>query len=177
MSLPTTFATERLLLRPTALEDADFILALMNTPGWLKYIGDRDVRTLAAARDYIRIKMLSQQERLGYGNFTVVRAADGARLGTCGLYDREALEGVDIGFAFLPEYTGQGYAYEAARQVMTAGVEDYGLRHIVGITTPDNKPSQRLLEKLGLQYTQEVELPDDPVTLWLYEWRADKQAT
>lgn len=101
--------TERLRLRSTSEEDADFVYRLLNSPQWLKYIGDRKVYSIEDARGYIQKKMLPQLERLGHSNFTVIRKSDGARMGSCGLYDREGLEGVDIGFAFLPEYEGQGY--------------------------------------------------------------------
>lgn len=95
-----TFETERLLLKATSKEDASFILELLNTPKWIKNIGDRNVKSLEAAQNYILERMTPQFERLGYSNYTVIRKADGAKMGTCGLYDREGLEGIDIGFAF-----------------------------------------------------------------------------
>ena len=93
------FETERLLLRATSTEDAEFILELTNTPKWLMYIGDRNIRSPENARDYIKEKIEPQHKRLGYSNYTVLRKSDEVKMGTCGLYDREGVEGIDIGFA------------------------------------------------------------------------------
>lgn len=166
---PRSFATERLLLRATNLEDAAFVLELLNTPKWLQYIGDRQVRTLEEARAYIENRMLPQMERLGYGNYTVIRQSDGAKIGSCGLYDREGLEGVDIGFAFLPAYEGQGYGSESATKVLELAQNLFGLSKISGITNQQNIASQRLLEKIGLRFVRMIQLPDDPAELMLYQ--------
>ena len=164
-----TFETVRLLLRPTSYEDAPFILELLNTPEWLQFIGDRNVKTIKAAEEYISTRMMPQLQRLGYGNYTVIRKSDGAKLGSCGLYDREGLEGIDIGFAFLKEYGGQGYAFEAASKVKEAAFHVFGIKQINAITTKDNFASQKLLEKLGLKYTKLVKLPNDDEELMFYE--------
>ncbi len=116
-----SFETDRLILKPTSIEDAAFILTLLNTPKWLKFIGDRKVRTLSEAKDYITIKMLPQLQRLGFSNYTVIRKSDHKRVGTCGLFDREGLEGIDIGFALLPDCEQKGYAYEAANELKKPG--------------------------------------------------------
>ncbi len=163
------YETERLLLKPTSTADADYILAVMNTPKWLKYIGDRKVYSREAAEQYIKDKMLPQYNRLGFSNNTVIRKSDGVKMGSCGLYDREGLEGVDIGFAFLPEYEGQGYAYEAAQKIISLARTDWNIQKISAITTKDNLPSQRLLEKLGLQSQGVTKLPGDAEELLLYE--------
>lgn len=109
-----TFETPRLILRPVQESDALFILRLFRSENWLKYIGERDVHTIDEARTYIREKMYPQLKKEGYGNYLVIRKTDNDSIGTCGLFDREGLEGIDIGFAFLPEFEGQGYAFEAA---------------------------------------------------------------
>lgn len=152
------FETERLLIRPVVEQDADFVLELLNTPKFLELIGDREVRTTEQARSYIRKKMLPQLYRLGFGNYAVVRKADGILLGTCGLHDREGLEGVDIGFAFLPQHERQGYALESALRLKQAAIEDFGIKHILGITSKTNLPSQKLLEKLGLKFERTITL-------------------
>ena len=170
ISIYPTYETERLYLRPTNLSDAAFLLELMNTPAWLANIGDRKVRTLQAASDYIRQRMWPQLAERGYSNNTVVRKADGVRLGTCGIYHRDGLDTVDIGFAFLPNYWKMGYAYEASQHVMDVGRRVYGLTRIGAITTEKNLPSQRLLEKLGLTYRRILHLPNDPEPLRYYEW-------
>lgn len=164
-----SFRTERLTLRITAAEDAPLVLALLNMPKWLKYIGERNVKSLAAAEQYIADRMTPQYERLGYGNYTVIRKADGVKMGTCGLYDREGLDGIDIGFAFLPAYEGKGYGYEAARRITDFAREELKMPAIRGITVAENIASRRLLEKLGMTFKEYVRLPDDEEKLLLYE--------
>ncbi|MBJ6119541.1 GNAT family N-acetyltransferase [Pontibacter sp. BT310] len=164
-----SFETERLLLIPSTEDDAAFVLELLNTPKWLQYIGDRKVHTLEAAKEYIRNRMLPQYAKLGYGNYTVTRKDDGAKLGNCGLYDREGLEGIDIGFAFLPEHEGKGYAREAATEVKRAAIEVFGLNRIGAITVKENTSSQKLLEKLGLRFLKTVQLPNSDEELLYYE--------
>ncbi|MEZ4688138.1 MAG: GNAT family N-acetyltransferase [Bacteroidia bacterium] len=161
--------TERLLLRPTSEEDAPFLLELVNSPGWLEFIGDRKVYTEEEAREYIRKRILPQFERLGHSNFTVIRKSDQAKIGSCGLYDREGIEGVDIGFAFLPAYHGYGYAFESAQRVMAAGMEHFSIKNIKAITVKNNLASQKLLEKLGLVYLRDTRIPGDDEVLMLYE--------
>ncbi|MEN0003509.1 MAG: GNAT family N-acetyltransferase [Bacteroidota bacterium] len=164
-----TLTTPRLLLRPTDEQDAAMVLALLNSPKWLQFIGDRKVYDLEAAKAYIRERMLPQLERLGFSNFTIIRQADGAKMGSVGLYDREGLEGVDIGFALLPEFEGQGYAFEASQKVLQTAQDVWGVRVIKAITLPENGASMRLLEKLGLRQKELIRLPNDPDDLWLYE--------
>lgn len=164
-----SFETERLILKPTSLEDAEFIFELLNTPKWLQYIGDRKVKTVNDAKEYIEKKVLPQMERLGYGNYTLIRKSDKVKIGTCGLYDREGLEGVDIGFAFLPQYEKMGYAFEAASRVKQAALEEFKIPGIKAITVKENSSSQKLLEKLGLKFVKMVRIPNDEVELMLYE--------
>lgn len=164
-----SYETERLFLRPTAVEDAAFVLELLNSPKWIQNIGDRAVHSLEEAADYVRTKMLPQLESLGFGNYTLVRKTDGAKMGSSGLYNRDGLEGVDIGFAMLPEFEGKGYAFEAANQLMQLAKEEFELSKVSGITLETNKASQRLLEKLGLKFSKMIQLPNDNEELMLYE--------
>ncbi|GAA4830146.1 GNAT family N-acetyltransferase [Algivirga pacifica] len=161
--------TERLVLRSTKEEDAPFVLQLMNTPKWIQNIGDRKIYTEEAAQKHILEKMKPQFERLGYGNYTIIRKKDGAKLGFAGLYDREGVEGVDIGFGLLPEYEGQGYAYEASKVLMEKAFKDFGLKVIKGIVNPDNLASQRLLEKLGLRQVEKIKLGEEGSEVLLYK--------
>ena len=163
------FETERLFLYPTRVDDAAFILELLNTPKWIKFVGDRKVYTRDEARAYIQAKMLPQQERLGFSHYTIFRKQDNRAIGGCGLFDREGVEGIDIGFAFLPQYENQGYGYEASSELMRAAVEDFNITNIKAITTKDNTASQRLLEKLGLSCKGTVTIPGDTEELLLYE--------
>ncbi len=175
LKLYKSFETERLLVRPTGVQDAPFIYRLMNTPAWVRYIGDRNIRSKADAASYIRKKMLPQLVRLGFSNYTVIRKADGAKLGSCGLYDREGLEGIDLGFAFLPEYERQGYAFEAASRLLRAAWEDFGQDKLLGITDKANHPSQKLLEKLGFRQEGSLRLPEEQEEVLLYIIKLENQ--
>lgn len=163
-----TFETERLIIRPTSESDADFIFELLNTPKWLQFIGDRNIKTVENAKAYIVEKMIPQLERLGFSNNTVIRKQDMQKIGTCGLYDREGIEGIDIGFAFLPEYEQKGYAFEAANRLKQAAFEEFGHNMMSGITLKENTSSQKLLEKLGLSFVETISLANDPEELLLY---------
>jgi RimJ/RimL family protein N-acetyltransferase len=164
-----SFETERLILRPTSAEDSEFLIELLNTPKWLKYIGDRNVRSVEDAQAYIKNRIQSQFERLGYGSYTVIRKADNVKIGACGLYDRDGLEGVDLGFAFLPKHERQGYAFEAANRIKQAGLEEFGLSELKAITTKDNTASHQLLVKLGFEFEKTVQLPSEFRELLLYK--------
>lgn len=164
-----TFETERLFIKPTSQEDAEFIFELLNTPKWIENIGDRNIKSVEMAKDYIASKMHPQLERLGYGNYTLIRKTDGTKIGSCGLYDREGLEGIDIGFAFLPEYEGKGFAFEATDKLKNAAFNEFGLNAISAITSKNNVSSQKLLEKLGLKLTGTTTLPNDNEELLLYK--------
>ena len=163
-----TFETERLILRPTDEADADFVFRLMNTPKWLQFIGDRKVRSVEDARTYIQNRMLPQLQRLGYSNYTITRKQDRLKIGSCGLYDREGVPGIDIGFAFLPAYENMGYGFEAASRLMRAAFHDYRLERLSAITSTDNRVSQKLLEKLGLTRNGTITLPGSHEALVLY---------
>lgn len=169
-----SYETERLIIRPTSVEDATFIRTLFNTPKWIANIGDRQVHSDQEAVIYIREKMLPQFERLGFSNNTMIRKSDGAKVGSCGLYDREGLDGIDIGYALLPEYEGNGYAVEASLCMKKAAFEEHGLSKLSAITLPENTSSRKLLEKLGMQFIRMVNLPGDPADLMLYEITQDK---
>lgn len=132
------------------------------------------MHSVEEAATYIRNKVTTQLERLGYANYTVIRKTDKEKLGVCGLYDREGLEGIDIGFAFLPQHEKQGYAFEAALEVKRAGIEEFGISQMKAITSKDNVSSQRLLEKLGLKFSKTVQLSNEAEELLLFELRVDE---
>jgi len=164
-----SFETERLILKPSAEEDALFFLELLNSPKWIQYIGDRNIKTIEASKDYIKNKMLPQLKKLGYSNYTLLRKIDNSKIGCCGLYDREGLDGIDIGFAFLPEYEKQGYAFEAANKLKKIAFNQFGLTKINAITSKENISSQKLLEKLGLILIGIKKLPNDHHESLLYQ--------
>jgi len=166
-----TFQTERLILRPTTEIDAAFIFELLNTPKWIKYIGDRNVNTIEDAEDYIKVKMLPQLNKLGFSNNTIIRKSDGAKIGTCGLYDRNGIEGVDIGFAFLPQFEKKGYAFESTNKLKEVAIDDFNISKISAITLKENIDSQNLLIKLGLQFEKIVKLPNDNDELMLFVFK------
>lgn len=155
------FETERLILRPTNEDDAAFFLELVNTKKWIENIGDRNIKSVKDAKDYINSKMKPQLERLGFSNYTIIRKEDKAKIGTCGLYDRDGLEGIDIGFALLPQFENMGYALESSLKVKEVGVNVFKLKKISAITTKNNLQSQKLIKKLGLTYIKTIRIPND----------------
>jgi len=160
--------TDRLRIRHMDIDDAQFMLGLLNEPSWLRFIGDRGVRTIDDARTYILNGPVEMVERLGYGFYIVELKETADRLGICGLAKRDFLDDPDIGFAFLPQYCGQGYAYEAAFAVLEYAKHAVGLHRVVATTRPDNVISANLLEKLGLRYERMVKHPDGDRELKLY---------
>lgn len=163
-----SFNTERLGLLPTNGDDAEFILELFNSPNWIEFIGDRNVHTIADARTYIEDRMIPQLKRLGYSTYTIKLRSDGSKIGTVGLYDREGLDGIDLGFALLPEYENQGYAFEASEKLVEVAAETFGLSALKAITTIDNIGSQKLLRKLGFQESGNLKLSGRDKTFMVY---------
>ncbi len=160
--MTTILETERLVLGELAEDDAPFVLELVNDPSWLRFIGDKGVRTLDDARAYIVEGPAAMYRRLGFGLW-LVRLKAGASIGICGLIKRDTLDHVDIGFAFLPAYWGQGCAREAAAASLAHGRDVLGLRRIVAITAIENASSIRLLERIGLSFERRIRLsPDGP---------------
>jgi RimJ/RimL family protein N-acetyltransferase len=160
--------TDRLVLRRLSTHDADFILRLLNEPSFLRYIGDRGVRTLDDARAYITKGPMDSYDRHGFGLFLVSRKEDGIPIGMCGLLRRDTLRNVDVGFAFLPAFWGNGYAFESASAVLAYGREVLRLGRIVAITSPDNEGSIRVLTKLGMRFEGMVRLTDSEPEVRLF---------
>lgn len=163
------YETERLILRPVSLEDGDFILDLYNRPKFIQFIGDRNLKTVADAENYIRNRFLPQMEKLGFGNYLVITKEENQKIGAVGIFEREGLDVVDIGFSLLDEFEGKGYAYEASLKVKSIGMDYFGLKKISAITTKDNSSSQKLIKKLGLKFRKFVTIPNDPEELMYYE--------
>lgn len=160
--------TERLVLRRLQTDDAEFIVELLNQPSFLRYIGDKEVRNIADAVQYIQTGPLASYERFGFGLYLVELKENGESIGMCGLLKRDSLPDVDVGFAFLSSFWSQGYAFESAAAVMNYGREVLGLRRIVAITSPDNNASIRLLEKIGLRFEGMVRLASDQPEVRLF---------
>jgi RimJ/RimL family protein N-acetyltransferase len=150
--------TDRLVVRRLNLDDAAFILELLNEPAFLENIGDRGARTLTDARRYIARGPVASYRKFGFGLYLVELKDSGAPIGICGLLKRESLDDVDIGFAFLRRFWSQGYARESAAAVMYYGWTELRLPRIVAITKPTNQASIALLEKLGLRFEKNIAL-------------------
>ena len=157
--------TERLIIREMTTDDAAFVLELINTPKFHQFIGDRGVRTVAEAEQYIEERFLANQRKHGFGMFAVC-LRDGTPIGNCGFVRRETLAGPDIGFAFLPEYEGKGYGFESAEAMMRYGRETLGFEQVYAITSLDNDASIRLLEKLGMRLQTVIEQNGERLNLF-----------
>lgn len=160
--------TDRLNLRWLSTGDAEFILELLNDPSFLRFIGDKGVRTLDDARNYVLNGPADMYNRLGFGLYLTELKDGGVPIGLCGPIKRVGLEDVDIGFAFLPKFRGKGYAYESAAAVMAYGKTVLGLKRIVAITSPDNDASGALLERLGLRFEKMIRLSKDAPEVRLF---------
>jgi RimJ/RimL family protein N-acetyltransferase len=160
--------TNRLVLRHLSVEDAPFILELVNEPSWLRFIGDRGVRNLEDACSYILKGPADMYARLGFGLYLTERKEDHVPLGICGLIKRDTLENVDIGFAFLPRYWGNGYAVESAAAVMEHGRNAFSLKRLVAITSPDNHDSIKVLERIGFTFERMIASHADETELKLF---------
>jgi len=143
--------TERLVLRRQTTADASFILTLMNDPDWIRNIGDKGIRSVADAEDYIRNVPLASYDRFGHGFYLMALKDGGAPIGICGLAKRDFMEDADIGYALMPAYRGKGYAYEASAGVLDYARSALGMNRVAAITAPDNEASANLLRKLGLR--------------------------
>ncbi len=160
--------TARLIIRPLNTEDDGFILRLLNTPGWLEFIGDRQIHNVTDAQKYIAEKIHKNYEEYGIGLQLVFLESVQKPIGICGLIKRDGLDDLDIGFAFLPEYFGSGYAFEAAKASLDYGFNELKCNRIVAITTENNIRSRNVLEKIGLQFEKFFFIEGDPDELMLY---------
>lgn len=151
--------TDRLTLSTLSAGDAPFILELLNTPNWLRYIGDRGVFTREGAEDYIQQGPQKSYAQFGFGLWRVARREDNVPLGLCGLLKRDTLDHPDIGFAFLPAFEGQGFAFESSHAVLTYAATTLQLTRIIAITTEENHRSLSLLKRLGLNFEKMISLP------------------
>ena len=155
--------TARLTLRRIEWDDAPFLVGLLNQPSFLANIGDKGVRNDEDARRYMREGPMAMYETYGYGLWHVTRRSDGVPLGMCGLLRRDILPDTDVGYAFLPEFWGQGYAFEAADATVRHGAGKFGLKRIIGVVSEGNMPSIRVLEKLGMSFERMYSMrPNEP---------------
>lgn len=160
--------TEHLELRWLTLDDAAMMLAIWNDPAFLRYVGDRGVRTVEQAREAVTAGPLKLYADYGYGPFRLVRRHDGSDVGICGLFRRDGLDEPDIGFSILPDYRGQGYGFEAAAAVLDHARDALQLSGVIAIVSPQNDPSIGLLEKLKMRYERTIRMPGDDHDVSLY---------
>jgi RimJ/RimL family protein N-acetyltransferase len=154
----TVLETERLFLRRFTADDAQFVLTLLNEPSFLRYIGDKKVRNLEDARQYILNGPIASYERHGFGLYLVGVRESQTPIGMCGLIKRDELPDPDIGFAFLPDFWNKGFAFEAATAVLQDARERLSLERILAITSLDNEASINLLERLGFKFEKVIQL-------------------
>jgi ribosomal-protein-alanine N-acetyltransferase len=152
--------TQRLVLREFSPGDAAFIVRLLNDPGWLQHIGDRNVRTDDDARAYLERGPIAAQHEHGYALWAVAEnATPGRPVGMCGLVRRDVLDAPDLGYAFLPEGRGRGLASEAARAVLAHARNALGLARVLAIVKPGNAASARVLVAAGMHFVEQRRLP------------------
>jgi [ribosomal protein S5]-alanine N-acetyltransferase len=160
--------TERLIICQLTVDDAPFVFTLLNTPTWIQFIGDRGIRNIDEARNYLLNGPIASYKRLGFGLFLVKLKAGDTPIGMSGLIKRDGLQHVDIGFALHPDYTGKGYAFESSSAVMKYAREILKLTTIDAITSEDNVHSIALLKKIGLAYKKMVTLPGNQKEFMLF---------
>lgn len=164
----TLIDTDRLSIRYIKVEDFNFIFRLLNDPSWIKYIGDKGIKTEDDAKNYIQTGPLQMYKNFGFGLYLVTLKETAVPIGLCGLIKRPSLENIDLGYAFLPEYTGKGYAFEATKSVLQYGKEQLTIDKIVAITTLDNFSSEKVLLKLGFTFDSLIKEKNEAEQLKLF---------
>ena len=159
--------TSRLHLRELNCGDDEFILELLNEADFIRYIGDKGVRTLADARDYVLSGPMHSYEKNGFGLYAAC-VRDGTPIGICGLVKRDGLGDPDVGFAILQRHCAQGYAVESASAVLDHGRRVLKLQRIVAIAMAENHNSIAVLEKVGLRFERMIRLGDCSPELKLF---------
>ena len=149
--------SERLQLRQFTLEDTDFIINLLNQPTFIENIGDRGIKTTADAEAYLNKSILDSYKKYGFGLSMVELKGSNIAIGMCGILKRDTLDHPDLGYAFLPEYCGLGYASEIAKSLIQSTKTLYGLEKVLAITSTENKQSNKLLEKIGFKFVGMVD--------------------
>ena len=167
----TVLETERLCLRHMNLDDAQFILTLLNEPSFLRYIGDKQVRDLEGARNYLLTGPIASYEKNGFGVNAIELKESHTPIGICGFLKRNELPDPDIGFALLPDFWGKGFAFEAAAALMKDERERLNIQRVLAITSLDNDASINLLERLGFKFEKITKLASDRESLRLFSWQ------
>ncbi len=157
-----------MVIRHVSIKDTDFILALVNSPNWIEFIGDKDIKTTEDAFAYIQNSLISSYNKNGYDLYKMSLKNSGIPIGICGFLKRDYLKEADIGFAILPTYEEKGYTFEAAQAILNYGIASLGLTTILAITSPKNIKSQKLLQKLQLREIKKIQAKEDGEVLLLF---------
>lgn len=165
--------TQRTIIDPIDIGDARFLIELLNSPTWIRYIGDKSVRDESAARQFIEQRFISSYESFGYGYYLVRAQLDNRPMGICGFTNREEYENPDFGFAFLPEFNGAGFALESAVAVMRYGQQVFDFQVLDAGTLADNYPAAKLLAKLGFKALGKMGNKSGQSELVLHRWWRD----
>jgi [ribosomal protein S5]-alanine N-acetyltransferase len=160
--------TERLILRKFTLDDAPFMLELLNTPSWLQFIGDRNVHTIEDAENYLKNGTLKSYQEHGFGFYAVIEKEGGQTIGMCGLIKRDSLPNIDIGFAFLPNLISKGFGYESASATLDYALNVLKIKRIIAIVNPDNEKSIGLIKKIRMQFEQMIKFGNEDKELMLF---------
>ncbi len=160
--------TERLQLREFTLADAPYMLRQLNEPSFIENIADRGVRTLQQAEAYLQNGAMASYQHSDFGFWAVIEKSSQQIIGMCGLVKRDNLPHTDLGYSFLPEYFGHGYAFEAAQATVHSAKNQFQLQKLLAIVNVENAASRKLLEKLGFQYQRMIALYDNELDLCLY---------
>ncbi len=163
--------TPRLTISKFTVADATFILELVNTPTWIRFIGDRNIHTLTDAEAYVLNGPMASYEKHGLGLYRVALSTTEQPIGMCGILKRDTLDMPDIGYALLPAYERKGYAYEAASAVMDHAFNELGLPQVAAITDPSNQRSIALLKKLGMLFSKMIRSGDQELILFIKDAR------
>ena len=160
--------TQRLRITELTIEDAPFFFDLVNDDDWKRFIGDRNVKTIVDAEDYLTGKIIPSYNRLGFGFYLVSEKKSGKPLGISGFIDREGLDFVDVGFAFLPTGRGKGYGYESTKALLEHGQQKLAFHTILALANKSNERSHNLLKKLGFRFSMHIKLHNEDEEICLF---------
>lgn len=161
--------TERLIIQHFELSDAEYVLKQLNEESFIRFIADKQVRNIVDAQKYLRYGPMTSYQKYGFGLNIVLLKQSGVQIGMCGLVKRDELEHPDLGYAFLPDYWGKGYAIEASEAVLSDAALTHGLQVILGVTLPDNQASNYLLTRIGFTQNGSIELYGSDNNLYKYQ--------
>lgn len=160
--------TSRLILRELNFEDDAFILKLFNEPSFIDNIGDKKVRTLEDAQNYLSTGPMLSYIKNRFGLLCVVLKENNVPIGICGLIKRDMLEDIDIGYAFLPEFCSKGYAIESASAVKEYANNNLEINRLIAVVKPGNESSIKLLKKMNFVFEKMVKLSPDEEEIKLF---------